>query len=104
TDWMMPGVDGVELIRRIRACPPAPDRIPYVYAILLTAKAQKDDLVLGMEAGADDFVAKPFDRDELRARLREGERIIQLERDLQEHNRALAEAQAALIENEKLAS
>ena len=62
TDWMMPEMDGPELIRRIRACP-APG---YVYVILLTAHTQKADVVHGMEAGADDFVTKPFDREELR--------------------------------------
>jgi two-component system, NtrC family, sensor kinase len=100
SDWVMPELDGVELIRRIRAS----QRPSYVYTILLTSKAQKEDLVTGMEAGADDFVTKPFDRDELRVRLRAGERIIQLEHNLAEQNRALREAQAALIQSEKLAS
>src|SRR5687768_12733505 len=72
TDWMMPQMDGVELIRRIRAS----EHADYVYTILLTARSHKEDLVEGMEAGADDFVTKPFDRDELRVRLREGERIV----------------------------
>jgi DNA-binding response OmpR family regulator len=85
TDWMMPKVDGIELIRRIRAS----EHADYVYTILLTARSQKEDLVEGMEAGADDFIAKPFDRDELRVRLREGERIVGLERDLAERSRAL---------------
>jgi sigma-B regulation protein RsbU (phosphoserine phosphatase) len=75
SDWMMPEMDGLELIRRIRSS----QRPGYVYAILLTAKSQKEDIVTGMEAGADDFVTKPFDRDELRVRLRAGERIIELE-------------------------
>jgi two-component system, NtrC family, sensor kinase len=100
TDWMMPEMDGLELIRRIRAGNPP----GYVYVILLTAKSQKEDLVQGMDAGADDFLTKPFDRDELRVRLREGERIIELERTLAEQNRALREAQAALVQSEKLAS
>ncbi|HEX6986973.1 MAG TPA: response regulator [Planctomycetaceae bacterium] len=78
SDWMMPGLDGPELIRRIRACP----RQGYVYTLLVTAKNQKEDLVEGMEAGADDFVTKPFDRDELRVRLRAGERIVRLEQTL----------------------
>lgn len=87
SDWMMPEMDGPELIRRIRAG----TRPNYVYTILLTARSQKEDLVQGMEAGADDFVSKPFHHDELRARLRAGERIINLER-------ALREAQAALLQ------
>src|SRR5262249_9188052 len=80
TDWMMPEIDGAGLLRRIRAA----QRPGYVYAILLTAKTQKEDLVEGMEAGADDFLTKPFDRDELRVRLRAGERIIRLEHHLRE--------------------
>jgi DNA-binding response OmpR family regulator len=56
TDWLMPELDGVDLIRRIRN---SPDR-GYVYTILLSAKSQKEDLVTGMEAGADDFLTKPF--------------------------------------------
>lgn len=92
SDWMMPGIDGPELIGRIRAAQHA----GYVYTILVTAKSQKEDLVEGMDAGADDFITKPFDRDELRVRLRQGERIIKLEHDLSEQNRALREAQAAL--------
>src|SRR5204863_5980170 len=99
SDWMMPETDGVELIRRIRAS----QRAGYVYTILLTARSEKEDIVRGMEAGADDFVTKPFDRDELRVRLRAGERIIQLEHTLAEQNQALREAQAALVQSEKLA-
>jgi signal transduction histidine kinase len=100
SDWMMPEIDGLELVRRIRAS----ERPGYVYMILLTARAQTEDLVEGMEAGADDFVAKPFERDELRVRLRAGERIIQLEQTLARQNQELREAQAALIQSEKLAS
>ncbi len=100
TDWVMPEVDGLELIRRIRAAPDG----GYVYVILLTAKAQKADVVQGMEAGANDFVTKPFDREELRVRVAAGERILQLEHALAEQNRALREAQAALVQTEKLAS
>ena len=92
SDWMMPELDGPDLIRRIRLCSNA----NYVYTILLTARSQKEDLVEGMEAGADDFVSKPFDRDELHVRLRAGERIIRLEQALKDQNRALLEAQAAL--------
>jgi two-component system, NtrC family, sensor kinase len=93
TDWMMPELDGSGLIRRIRAS----QRPGYVYAMLLTAKSQKEDLVEGMEAGADDFLTKPFDRDELRVRLRAGERIIRLEHHLRG-------TQAALVQTEQLAS
>jgi DNA-binding response OmpR family regulator len=78
TDWMMPGLDGPSLVRRIRET--LADR--YVYTILLTAKARKDEVVEGMEAGADDFVTKPYDRDELHARIRAGERIVSLEHAL----------------------
>lgn len=91
TDWVMPEVDGAELIRRIRA-----SRGPhYVYAILLTSRSHKEDLVEGMDAGADDFVNKPFLAEELRVRLRAGERVVNLERALADQNRALREAQAA---------
>ncbi|MGF1578325.1 MAG: PP2C family protein-serine/threonine phosphatase [Gemmataceae bacterium] len=88
SDWMMPEMDGLELIRRIRES----DREHYAFFILLTAKAQTEDIVEGMEAGADDFLTKPFDRTELRARLRAGERIIELERRLAERNKQLDEA------------
>ena len=100
TDWLMPEMDGLELIRRIRAC----DLPGYVYIILLTAKSEKEDLVAGMDAGADDFLIKPFDPDELRVRMRAGERIIALERRLADQNRRLREAQAALVQSERLAS
>lgn len=100
SDWVMPHMDGLEFIRRIRAA----EREAYVYAILVTSKSEKSDIVAGMEAGADDFIVKPFDREELRVRLREGERIIRLERSLAQQNQALREAQAALVQSEKLAS
>jgi two-component system NtrC family sensor kinase len=100
TDWMMPGMDGVDLIRRIREC----DRPSgYVYTMLVTARTQKEDLVEGMDAGADDFVTKPFDRDELRVRLREGERVVRLERAVAEQNRELREIQASLVRNDQAA-
>jgi signal transduction histidine kinase len=89
----MPELDGPGLIRRIRSA----QRPGYVYAMLVTAKSEKEDLVEGMEAGADDFLTKPFDRDELRVRLRAGERIIRLEQDVRE-------TRVALIETEKHAS
>lgn len=91
TDWMMPEVDGVELTRRIRHSPAG----GYTYVLLLTASSGTAALVEGMDAGADDFMVKPFQVEELRARLRAGERVLQLESDLAEHNRRLAEANAA---------
>jgi two-component system, NtrC family, sensor kinase len=100
SDWVMPEMDGLELIRHIRARPTG----AYVYIILLTAKAQKQDVIEGLEVGANDFVTKPFDRGELRVRVRAGERIIELEQALAAQNRALREAQAALVQTEKLAS
>ena len=99
SDWVMPEMDGLDLIRLIRAS----KRRGYVYIILLTARSEKNDLVQGMEAGADDFMTKPPNEDELRVRLRAGERIIQLEERLEAQNRALRDAQAALVQNEKLA-
>jgi signal transduction histidine kinase len=100
TDWIMPNLDGLELIRLIRSRTAQ----NYVYIILLTSKSEKVDLIQAMEVGADDFLVKPCDKDELRVRLREGERIITLEQSLAEQNRKLRETQAALVESEKLAS
>ncbi len=88
SDWEMPRMDGLELIRRIRSC----RRSGYVYIILVTAKGQKEDLIKGMETGADDFLTKPFDSDELRVRLRAGERILSLEHTLADQNKALEKA------------
>jgi DNA-binding response OmpR family regulator len=73
-DWMMPELDGVELCRRIRA---TSLRWP-VYVILLTARNSRQDLVAGLEAGADDYLTKPFDPDELRARIHVGRRTLAL--------------------------
>jgi two-component system, cell cycle response regulator len=77
-DWMMPGLEGPEVCQRIRAYP---DR-PYVYILLLTARSQRDDLLRGLESGADDYLTKPFDAQELRARLRVGQRILDLQNGL----------------------
>ena len=87
-DWMMPELDGLDLIRRIRQRP----LDHYVYTILLTARSQKDDFVAGMDAGADDFVSKPFDQDELHVRLRAGERIVNLELALKKKYQAMHDA------------
>lgn len=100
TDWVMPGIDGLELVRRIRAHPSE----RYVYVVLLTSKSEKQDLVAAMDAGADDFLVKSCDNQELRVRLREGARILRLEQKLAEKNREIRAAQAALIQSEKLVS
>ena len=73
-DWMMPGIDGVELCRRIRSA----DLRSYVYVILLTSRVSRQDLISGLDAGADDYLTKPFDPDELRARIRVGQRMLDL--------------------------
>jgi diguanylate cyclase (GGDEF)-like protein len=77
-DWMMPGMDGIEICRRIRTLQPD----PYRYVLLLTAKDDKHDVVQGLEAGADDYLTKPFDVDELHARVRAGKRILELQNEL----------------------
>lgn len=84
-DWMMPGMDGVEVCRRVRAV----GKEPYIYVLLLTAKTESGDLVEGMEAGADDYVTKPFDAHELRVRLRAGRRILDLQEELVQAREAL---------------
>ena len=77
-DWMMPEMDGPVVCQNIRALS---DR-PYVYVTLLTSKDSKADLVEGLDAGADDYLTKPFNPEELKARLRTGQRILQLEDQL----------------------
>lgn len=92
TDWMMPNLSGLDLCRRIRMS--TIDH--YTYVILCTAKDEKSDLIEGMEAGADDFLVKPISREELRVRIRAGERVLNLERGLAERNRQLASANVEL--------
>jgi sigma-B regulation protein RsbU (phosphoserine phosphatase) len=77
-DWMMPGMDGAEVCRRARSL--GAERLLYI--ILLTAKGRKEDIVQGLTAGADDYVIKPFDRSELKARISVGERILRLQAEL----------------------
>ena len=76
-DWMMPRLDGLQVCKNVRNPDERPME-PYVYIILLTAKSQKTDMVIGLEAGADDYLTKPFDAQELRMRLRAGRRILDL--------------------------
>src|SRR5262249_56201570 len=99
SDWVMPGMDGLELIRRIRADP----RPGYAFVILLTAHTNKGEVVEGLAAGADDFVTKPFDRDELRVRLRTGERVLRLEQALLEQNRILRERNEEMVADPRMA-
>ena len=73
-DWMMPGKNGIELCRDIRNL----RQEPYTYIVLLTEKSTRQDIVDGMNAGADDYLAKPFDAKELEARLRAGRRVLSL--------------------------
>lgn len=85
-DWMMPGADGLAVCEAVRRRP-----VPYVYLILLTGRDRPQDMVAGLEAGADDFLRKPFDPVELRARLRSGARVLDLQASLMEAQQALHE-------------
>jgi CheY-like chemotaxis protein len=96
-DWMMPKMDGLEVCARVREHA----NRPYVYLVLLTAKSQKEEIAAGLQAGADDYVIKPFDPDELRARLTVGQRVVVLERALA---RKVADLESALADVRKLKS
>lgn len=87
-DWMMPGLTGLEVCRRIREC--ASDNQPYL--ILLTVRDEREDLLTGLDSGADDYITKPFDSEELSARLKVGERIHGLQASLNQRVRELQEA------------
>ncbi len=77
-DWMMPGMDGLDICRRIRKRGTQPPE----YVILLTSMDRKQDIVAGLESGANDYITKPFDNDELRARLQVGQRVLELQTEL----------------------
>ncbi|MDA0738831.1 MAG: response regulator [Nitrospirae bacterium] len=77
-DWMMPGLDGLQLCRDLKGASDGKNR----YLILVTAKAERQDVVKGLEAGADDYIVKPFDAEELRARVRVGFRVLDLQEKL----------------------
>jgi phosphoserine phosphatase RsbU/P len=94
-DWMIPGVEGPELCRRVRAQVSR----PYQYLVLLTSLSAKDDVAAGLAAGADDYVTKPFDREELRARLAVGQRVVRLERTLEKR---VTELESALSDVRRL--
>ncbi len=101
TDWVMPEMTGLELIQQIRAT----DLGHYVYVILCTGKESKADLVEGLSSGADDFLSKPANPGELRARLHAGERVIELENKLAREKQELAEIYTSLsVAHEKIRS
>src|ERR1700756_5149121 len=85
-DWVMPGLTGPEVCRRVRdrakEAGTVQQKDNYTYILLLTSKSLKEDLIEGLESGADDYITKPFDQHELKVRLRAGTRIIDLEREL----------------------
>ncbi|HTZ99412.1 MAG TPA: diguanylate cyclase [Candidatus Aquilonibacter sp.] len=87
TDWIMPDITGLELCRRIRENKDS----EYAYVILLTSNAEKENVVKGLTAGADDYLTKPFDQDELLARVRVGLRLIDLHRQIETKNHMLEE-------------
>ena len=87
-DWMMPELDGPEICLYVRALA----RRQPTYIILLTAKAQVQDIVLGLETGADDYMTKPFDPQELHSRIRVGQRMIEMQKGLADRVRELEDA------------
>jgi diguanylate cyclase (GGDEF)-like protein len=87
TDWVMPDLTGIELCQKIRA----DSQSSYTYVIILTSNAEKENVVKGLSAGADDYLTKPFDRDELLARVHVGRRLIDLHRQIEAKNRLLEE-------------
>lgn len=91
-DWLMPEMDGVEICREVRQLP----ALKSAYIILLTSRGSKEDIVKGLEAGADDYVTKPFDHGELRARVQVGSRVVQLQSALADRVNELEEAIASV--------
>jgi two-component system, cell cycle response regulator len=87
TDWVMPDATGIELCQRIRSVA----KSGYTYIIILTSNSEKENLVKALSAGADDYLTKPFDSDELLARARVGMRLIDLHRQIETQNRLLQE-------------
>ncbi len=90
-DWLMPGMDGVEVCRRLRES----ERTSPPYLILLTSLDGPKDIIAGLDAGADDYMSKPFDNEELHARIRVGRRVIELQAALAERDRFLGVAEMA---------
>ena len=81
-DWVMPGLTGPEVCKRLREHSKGTPSAAYTYLLLLSSKSQREDLIEGLESGADDYLTKPFDQHELKVRLRAGTRIIDLQREL----------------------
>jgi sigma-B regulation protein RsbU (phosphoserine phosphatase) len=94
-DWMMPGLEGIQVLRRLRTTP----GFELVYVILLTSRTDKEDVAYGLAAGANDYIAKPFDPSELEARVRVGERMVKLQRSLAAR---VAELEVALAHVQRL--
>ena len=92
SDWMMPGMSGLEFCRAFRNLPHS----DYGYFILLTSKTDKDAVALGLREGADDFLSKPVNSEELRARLTAGERVLRMQHELREKNRLVTDTLAQL--------
>lgn len=92
SDWMMPGMNGLEFCHAFRMI--TTDR--YGYFILLSSKGEKNEVAMGLEAGADDFLTKPVDANELRARIAAGERILRMQRELTEKNRLITDTLSEL--------
>jgi DNA-binding response OmpR family regulator len=91
-DWLMPGMDGIEICRKVRTSA----QHQSAYVILLTSRGSKEDVVAGLEAGADDYITKPFDHGELRARVQVGLRVLELQSALADRVRELEEAMASV--------
>ncbi len=97
-DWKMPGMDGIEVCRKLRQLPDTQG----AHVILITARRGKADIVAGLEAGADDYITKPFEPSELRARLQAGVRIVELQKQLADRVRKLESALARVKQLEGL--
>lgn len=92
SDWVMPGMSGLDFARAFRALP----RDGYGYFILLTSKSEKNEIAQGLDAGADDFLTKPVNPAELRARIAAGDRIVGMQRQLSEQNQVISETLSRL--------
>jgi len=94
-DWMMPGIDGIEICRKLRTTP----GFELMYIILLTSRSEKEDLAMGLTAGANDYISKPFHPIELESRVRVGQRMLNLQRSLTSR---IAELEGALAHVRRL--